>query len=183
MQSQAEQQIFIRPARSSDVTELCALVNSAYRGDSGRRGWTTESDILAGQRVDEPILNEILSDNQSVILLAQGDLDQVVGCVHVKKTSTTSAYLGMLTTDPRRQAGGVGTRLLRAAESYARDIFNADRVEMTVISQRHELVAWYVKRGYKDTGEKRPFPYGDERFGIPLRNDLEFTVLQTRVKI
>jgi ribosomal protein S18 acetylase RimI-like enzyme len=79
------------------------------------------------------------------------------------------------------QGNGVGRALLAAAESYARDDLCADAMELTVIGQRLDLIAWYERRGYRPTGEARPFPYGDERFGIPRRDDLHFVVMGKRL--
>jgi ribosomal protein S18 acetylase RimI-like enzyme len=168
----------VRLATLADVPTLHSLVNSAYRGESGRQGWTTESDLLEGQRTDEEQLREIILAPESRVLVAVTQAQEVIGCVHLRKKSTTTAYLGMLTTAVRTQASGVGNLLLRAAESDAQTSFGSSEVEMTVIHLRRELVAWYVKRGYRVTGERRPFPYGDERFGIPQREDLEFEVLK-----
>ena len=88
-----------------------------------------------------------------------------------------TCYLGMLTVAPALQAAGLGRRLIEAGEGYARDAFGARRIEMTVIAQRAELIAWYERRGYRHTGERRPFPYGDTRFGLPRDETLVFVVL------
>ena len=51
-------------------------------------------------------------------------------------------------------------------------------LRMTVIDVRDELIAWYERRGYRRTGIRKPFPYGDTRFGVPRRDDLRFEVLE-----
>lgn len=166
-----------RPAAPDDVPALHRLIESAYRGDSAKAGWTHEADLLGGQRTDETELRDILADASRVLLLAEID-GVLTGCVQVAKQGEGLAYLGLLTVDPRRQAGGLGRWLIAAAEAEAIDRFGATRMEMTVIRQRAELIAWYERRGYRLTGETRPFPLGDERFGLPQTRELEFVVLE-----
>lgn len=165
-----------RPAASSDVAGLHRLIESAYRGDAARAGWTHEADLLGGQRTDQAELRDILADASRVILLAEVD-GALTGCVQVADQGEGLAYLGLLTVDPTRQAGGLGRRLIDAAEAEARSRFGATRMEMTVIRQRTELIAWYERRGYRLTGETRPFPLDDERFGLPQTRELEFVVM------
>lgn len=159
-----------------DLPDLHALVHGAYRGDSARRGWTHEADLLDGQRIDRPSLEAALADPAQLILLARQNGD-LAGCVQITDRGDGLAYLGMLSVDPARQAGGIGRRLVAAAEAAARTRFGARRMEMTVIIQRAELIAWYERLGYERTGETRPFPATDPRFGLPRRDDLAFTVL------
>lgn len=166
-----------RPAAPDDVPALHRLIESAYRGDSAKAGWTHEADLLGGQRTDEAELRDILADASRVLLLAEID-GVLTGCVQVAKQGEGLAYLGLLTVDPRRQAGGLGRWLIAAAEAEAIDHFGATRMEMTVIRQRAELIAWYERRGYRLTGETRPFPLDDERFGLPQTRELEFVVLE-----
>ncbi len=166
-----------RPAAPDDVPALHRLIESAYRGDSAKAGWTHEADLLGGQRTDEAELRDILADASRVLLLAEID-GVLTGCVQVAKQGEGLAYLGLLTVDPRRQAGGLGRWLIAAAEAEAIDRFGATRMEMTVIRQRVEQIAWYERRGYRLTGETRPFPLDDERFGLPQTRELEFVVLE-----
>lgn len=166
-----------RPAAPDDVPALHRLIESAYRGDSAKAGWTHEADLLGGQRTDETELRDILADASRVLLLAEID-GVLTGCVQVAKQGEGLAYLGLLTVDPRRQAAGLGRWLIAAAEAEAIDRFGATRMEMTVIRQRAELIAWYERRGYRLTGETRPFPLDDERFGLPQTRELEFVVLE-----
>ena len=169
----------LRLATPGDAPALAALVNSAYRGDSSRAGWTTEADLLGGQRTDADMLWQTLEQPGNVILLLETGA-RVLGCVQLER-SATDAHLGMLTVTPDRQGGGIGRRLLAAAERFALGEWQAQHLHMTVIVQRVELIDWYEKRGYRPTGERRPFPYGDERFGLPRRGDLEFLVLSKRL--
>lgn len=160
----------VRSAREDDVERVHALVESAYRGDSSRLGWTTEADLLEGQRTDADEVREVLPD---LLLAVEGE--ELLGCC-VLSPRAGHGYFGMFAVRPGLQARGVGSVLLRAAEDRARAL-DLDRVEMTVLSGRSELLAYYARRGYVATGETRPFPYGDARFGLPRRDDLEFVVL------
>lgn len=166
-------------ATAADAEAITALVNSAYRGDSSRRGWTTEAHLLGGQRTDVDAVREIFDSAANSVLLARR-AGELVGCVLLERKGE-GAYLGMLTVRPDLQAAGIGRRLLAAGEAHAREAFGARWVEMTVIEQRRELVAWYERRGYAWTGERRPFPYGDDRFGVPQTPDLVFVVLRRNV--
>jgi GNAT superfamily N-acetyltransferase len=166
----------LQPATSEDLPALHALVESAYRGASARRGWSHEADLLEGQRTDLAALAAMI-DDPAQHLLAFRDNDVLRACVAVTDKGDGLAYLGMLTVDPHRQAAGLGRLILAAAEDHAA-AFGARRVEMTVIAQRAELIAWYQRRGYTLTGEQRPFPHGDPRFGLPKREDLVFVVME-----
>jgi ribosomal protein S18 acetylase RimI-like enzyme len=166
----------VRPAGSSDLAAILDLVESAYRGDSSRSGWTTEADLLDGQRTDLAQLREILTDPDS-ILLVTGTAASIHGCCHLQHRGSALAYFGMFAVRPETQGSGLGRRLLDHAEQVAADRWQAAAVEMTVIGQRSDLIAWYERCGYQRTGERRPFPYGDTRFGLPKRDDLYFAVL------
>ncbi len=166
----------LRRADIGDTAALVALVESAYRGDASRAGWTTEADLLDGQRVDPEMMAATLTDPDSIVLVRTGG-ESMLGCCEVRREAGATASFGMFAVDPNRQAAGIGRQLLSAAEAVAADEFHATRMTMTVIEQRSELIAWYHRRGYETTGEHRAFPYGDERFGEPRRDDLRFVVL------
>jgi N-acetylglutamate synthase-like GNAT family acetyltransferase len=170
----------IRPATLADVPALHRLVERAYRGDSARKGWTNEADLLEGQRTDVESLSEIIADPAQRILIAMND-NGLIGCVQVTQKDADTAYLGLLSVDPDIQAGGLGKTLIIEAERTARNIFAVITMEMTVIRQRAELIAYYERRGYALTGETRPFPLDDERFGLPVTRDLSFVVLAKRL--
>ena len=160
-------------ATREDIPQLHQLVNSAYRGDSSRKGWTTEADFLDGIRVDEEGLLEMIENKKAVILLAKLD-GMLAGCVYLLQQENKT-YLGMLTVDPVLQAKGLGKKILAKAEEWAREN-RSEKIEMTVITLREELINWYERFGYNKTGEKKPFP-DDPRFGIP-KQPLEYLVLQ-----
>ena len=167
----------ISTAGLSDVPELTMLVNSAYRGDASRKGWTTEADLLDGElRTDEPSLSQLLKTPDAVVLKFVSD-DQITGCVYLEKQGN-ALYLGMLSVSPTAQAQGIGKKLLNAAEEYARQ-HACDHIVMTVISLRNELIAWYERHGYKRNGATKPFPE-DERFG-KARRPLQFFVLEKKL--
>ena len=165
-----------RPALAGDVAAIHALVERAYRGDTARQGWTHEADLLGGQRTDAIALGQLISDPSHRLILLDGAAT-LIGCVDVQTARDGSAYLGLLAVDPARQAEGLGRLLIKAAEVCARDQFGATQIEMTVIAQRPELIAYYERRGYRRTGEQRPFPLDDPRFGLPTTRDLVFEVL------
>lgn len=164
-----------RAAVGADVPAVVALVESAYRGESSKAGWTTEAGLLGGRRTDLQGVREAVDNPGGCLLLAEADGD-LVACCQVERRGE-SAYFGMFAVRPTAQGGGLGKAVMAEAEEFARVQWGAERMEMTVIRQRAELIAWYVRRGYRDTGCITPFPYGDERFGIPRRPDLEFTAL------
>lgn len=169
--------IHVRLARSNDASAIVELVNSAYRGDSSRAGWTTEADLLGGQRTDESAIRDFIAGApQQRMLIHEDEHGQLLACVQLQHRGD-HAYLGMLTIRPTLQASGLGRALLLAAERDAQSIWGVPRMVMTVIEQRTELIAWYERRGYVRTGETAPFPYGDARFGEPKRPDLRFVIL------
>ncbi|WP_231621608.1 GNAT family N-acetyltransferase [Sphingomonas sp. 37zxx] len=163
----------IRTAAADDIPLLHALIEGAYRGDSARGGWTHEADLLGGQRTDREALAAIIADPDQLLLMRQDG----AGCVSVARREGGVGYLGLLTVRPDVQAGGIGRALLAAAERAAVAHFETQVVEMTVIRQRPELIAWYERRGYARTGETRPFPLDDVRFGIARTRELAFVVL------
>jgi GNAT superfamily N-acetyltransferase len=167
-------------ADESHVEDLVELVNSAYRGDSSKQGWTTEADLLDGQRVDEEgILADIERDGSVILIAEDDDTGQLLGCVHLENQNG-KCYLGMLTVDPTLQGKGIGKMLINESEAFAH-FWGCTHLYMTVISVRSELIKFYEKEGFRQTGEKKPFPYGDERFGIPKVKNLEFVVLERKL--
>ena len=165
-----------RDAVPGDVPQVVALVERAYRGQASRAGWTTEADLLDGQRTDEREIGELVGSRTSRIRVAFIE-GQLVACVRIDRASGFG-YVGMVSVEPTRQRDGLGRLLLTEAERVIRDELGLDRARMTVIGQRVELIAWYGRRGYLPTGEREPFPYGEPRNGLPRRPDLYFEVLQ-----
>jgi ribosomal protein S18 acetylase RimI-like enzyme len=162
-------------ASTEDIPALNILVNSAYRGESSKQGWTTEADLLDGIRTDEKGLQNTLEKPNSWILKCVDELCQILACVHLEKNAD-QLYLGMLTVAPNLQNKGIGKLLLLEAEKMASQQA-CTSIYMTVITERTELIAWYVKHGYTNTGITKPFPMDDPAFGLP-KKQLEFVVLQ-----
>lgn len=164
----------ISKAILADAPELNKLVNSAYRGDSSRQGWTTEADLLDGTRIDEAAMRELINKKDTVVLTYR-EANELLGCVELR-VQGRKLYLGMLSVKPNNQGKGIGKKLMLAAEDYAKQQ-KMDTLFMTVISVRKELIEWYVRHGYKLTGERKPFIMPDARWGIP-KQYLEFVVLE-----
>jgi ribosomal protein S18 acetylase RimI-like enzyme len=164
-----------RTATDDDAPTIVALVESAYRGDASRAGWTTEADLLDGQRTDLDDVLGLLRDPRGCILLAVRG-GETIGCANLRRDGD-AAYFGMFAVRPALQGQRIGDALLRECERIARVEWGLPALRMTVIDTRGELIAWYQRRGYAATGARKPFPYGDPRFGLPRRDDLEFIVL------
>ncbi len=171
-----------RPAEREDAPALVTLIESAYRGESSRAGWTTEADLLEGQRTDpEGVLAVIEKpDSRLLTVWSGGEAGELVACCQLEHRGT-HVYFGMFAVRPTLQGAGLGRAVLTEAERFARDEWDAVEMHMTVITQREDLIAWYVRRGYARTGETSPFPYGDERFGRPTRDDLRFELLTKKL--
>ena len=165
-----------RAATVADIPALVTLVTSAYRGDVSRQGWTTEADLLDGNRIDPEVLRGDIERPRSRVLIASREQD-MLGCAHVCEQDG-AGYFGMFAVRPDLQGGGVGNALLLEAERAVREDFGLPMMRMTVIDLREELIAWYERRGYRRTGIKKPFPATDPRFGLPKRDDLRFEVLE-----
>jgi ribosomal protein S18 acetylase RimI-like enzyme len=165
-----------RNATQMDVEAIVALVESAYRGDTSRRGWTTEADLLDGRRTGAEDVSSSIERPRSVILLVEQN-SEMLACAHVAEEDG-AGYFGMFSVQPHLQGAGIGKRMLAEAERVVRDDWGLPAMRMTVIDIRDELIAFYQRRGYRRTGIFKPFPYGDARFGLPKRDDLRFEVLE-----
>jgi predicted N-acetyltransferase YhbS len=166
----------IRPATTSDVSTLNQLVNSAYRGEGSKRGWTTEADLLDGIRTSETALTEMINNPSARILLVE-HIDEIKACVYLEQQENV-LYLGMLTVKPENQGKGYGARLVQASENHAVQL-GCKKIRITVITARNSLIAYYERKGFVDTGERLPFP-SDPAFGIP-KQPLEFMVMEKKL--
>ena len=169
-------ELHFRVATPDDVAALVELVTSAYRGEASRQGWTTEADLLDGPRIDPEVLLGDIQRPRSRVIIAEQE-GTMVACVHVAEVDG-AGYLGMFSVRPDIQAQGVGSGVIVEAERCVQEEFGLRTMRMTVIDVRDELIGYYERRGYHRTGIKKPFPYGDTRFGIPRRDDLRFEVLE-----
>jgi ribosomal protein S18 acetylase RimI-like enzyme len=168
----------ISQATFDDIDELNGLINSAYRGQHAKNGWTTEADYFDGLRTTPDVLKQTL-EAEGVKIFKYTEENQLLACVQLVKKRTT-LYLGMLTVSPILQGRGIGRILLEKAEQEAR-LLDLKTIEMTVISFRTELIDWYIRRGYQLTGEKKAFPEEDLKLGKP-KVPIEFVVLEKRVE-
>ena len=164
-----------REARVDDAREIAALINSCYRGDSSRVGWTTEADLLDGTRTNEFEVESLITTPGSMMLLCVED-KEIIGSVHLQHEGS-SAYLGMLVVKPALQGGGLGRRLMEAAERLVRERWNVGKVTMTVFTVRSELLAYYERRGYRRTGRAKRFE-AHAVHGTPRVEGLELEVLE-----
>ncbi len=167
-----------RPALKTEASEVTDLVNSAYRGETSRFGWTTEADFLDGARITEARMLELIrpEEGKAVIIMRETAQSPIIGCVYVERTED-GAYLGMLTVNPRMQNKGLGRILLAEAEAHARSL-GAKVMTLGVIQLRGTLMAWYERRGYRRTNIVEPFPYDQPELGIPKRPDLHFVMFE-----
>ncbi len=167
----------VTTATISDSHAISQLVNSAYRGEGSKQGWTTEADLLDGTRTDENAISDLLGRDDTRILKYEEN-GTLLGCVELRKTGH-QLYLGMLTVKPHLQGKGIGKILLQAAEKEAVAL-KCSSIIMNVISRRTELIAWYLRHGYADNGKRKPFQVPDVRWGIP-KVSLEFMELEKHV--
>lgn len=167
----------ITNATLKDVSQLNTLINSAYRGESSKKGWTTEANILEGLRTTEEELTEIIRNTKNSILKFTEN-NQILGCV-LLINKEPKLYLGMLTVSPELQNNGIGKQFLQEAEKHALAL-GLTKIVMTVISVRAELIAWYKRHGYVDTGEREAFPTSDVHISIS-EQPLEFIILEKKI--
>ena len=169
-----------RRATGDDIESVVDLVQSAYRGEVSRAGWTTEADLIDGQRTDAAMVSATLERTDALILLAEGaDSGRLVACAEIAEYAGPGGggYFGMFAVDPALQGRGIGGAVLDEIERIVADELGHDRLVLVVISLRTEMIDLYARRGFVPTGEMHAFPYGDERYGRPVRDDLELLVM------
>jgi ribosomal protein S18 acetylase RimI-like enzyme len=171
--------MFLYRAVEADYASIVDLINLSFRGVGPVASWNTEADFIEGQRLTESLLREDLASKPHALLLTcrEDPNGELLGTVWLEPKNDGVWYLGLLTVRPDLQKRQMGRTLLAAAESFAKQR-GACRIRMSVVSVRKTLIAWYERRGYLLTGETQPFPYGDQRFGKPLRDDLHFVLLE-----
>ena len=162
----ASENIAIGKATPADVPQMVDIINSVYRGEHSKQGWTTEADLIAGEiRTDEADIAQLMAQPTTTFLTAKHPEVGLVGTVFLSKKDNGKLYLGMLSVHLDWQAAGIGRKMLRAAEELALAL-GCTAVFMQVIPMRDELMAWYYRNGYQPTGERKPFDC-DPRFGVP----------------
>lgn len=164
-------------ATALDAKLVADLVNAAYRGVGGRRGWTHEAELISGDRVNPSDVAALIGDGATSVLVRRGTPPTLLGCVAVEMNGANKCTISMVAVEPGRQAAGIGRALLADAERFAADK-GATIAKITVVDQREQLIAWYERRGYRRTGDVDAFPYGDHRVGIPLRDGLQLVILE-----
>jgi len=170
--------MLLTPAVEADYAEIVELANWAYRGTGRTASWNMEAGVLEGQRLTESLIREDRMSKPEGQLLTYREVGGVLlGTVWLDRRADSAWYLGLLMVRPDQQNKQLGRTLLAAAEDFAR-VRGARRIRMMVLHVRDPLIAWYERRGYSRNGETVPFPYGDDRFGRPLRDDLHFVVLE-----
>ncbi|KAL2112923.1 hypothetical protein VUR80DRAFT_6045 [Thermomyces stellatus] len=167
-----------RAATPDDAPQLQPLIKSAYRGEKIKKAWTSEGHLVADDRIDVQGIIAKISTPDSAILIAADDDGALVACCEVAKLSEGVGYFGLFAVDPARQGGGLGRQVLAYAEEYVRRTWSVETMELNVIWTREEVIAWYLRRGYKRTGRTNPFPYHELVNGKALRDDLYFTILE-----
>jgi ribosomal protein S18 acetylase RimI-like enzyme len=168
--------VSIRPARPGDAGVLTDLIRSAYRGEDSRAGWTSEADLVEGERISASQVQAMISDGGSLMLVGE-DAGVILACCQLRNQGAGLAYFGTFAVSPQAQGAGLGRQVMAEAEHQAITAFNANRLEMTVLAPQEALIAYYERRGFRRTGETRPFP-ADPRYARPLRDGLYFVVLE-----
>ena len=171
--------IELEQADESDLPALADLMNAAYGGTGEIASWTHVKEFIVGDRTSPAALRAEMAGSPGAALLVvrRREGGALRGSVWLEPRSASVWYLGSLTVDPREQNAGLGRRILEAAERRIAAL-GGTQVVIDVLNVRGSLIAWYERRGYRLTGEANPFPYEDQRYGIPQRPDLAFLVLE-----
>ena len=165
-------------ATVADITAIKDLLNNAYRGEESKKGWTTEADLIAGDtRTDEAMIAQAMQQNGSVFLTYKDKQQKIIGCVNLQQHDD-KLYLGMFSVSPQLQGGGIGKQILLVAEEYAHHL-QIKTIYMSVISLRTDIIDWYKRHGYADTGERKPF-VEDDITGKHLK-PLEFMIMEKSI--
>lgn len=172
------QALSFRRALAADSLAIASLANAAYRGESSRQGWTTEADLLDGLRTTAEEVQRLIGSEHSIILLGiMGN--EIIASVCLEKDAD-AAHIGMFVVNPGMQGAGIGKQLLAYAESYAQQHWGVNKFLMHVISVRHELIGFYVRRGYRRTDKVRPFPVNPAMWQ-PKMEGLQLELLEKSV--
>jgi ribosomal protein S18 acetylase RimI-like enzyme len=165
----------VRLATIEDISKIVELVESVYRGESATKGWTSESDILDGQRTDAQMIREMIEEPESSLFVIDQDKNTLAASVHLKKEDNFG-YIGMVSVSTTVQNQGIGKKLLFFCEEKIKQ-WGFQQAKITVIHSRRELIAWYERFGYVRNGVSHPFPE-DPRFGKPKVAGLQLIELE-----
>jgi ribosomal protein S18 acetylase RimI-like enzyme len=165
----------------ADIPEVVALVNSAYRGEHSKKGWTSESHLLEGIRIDEAEMTGYFHRPEITLLKYTDNEGQIVGFVYLEQVENKRLYLGMITVKPTMQAAGVGRQLLEASDRLAKEL-SCEAVKISVITTRLELINWYERRGYIATGETMPLVTHTSKALVPVTLMVMEKAVEDRIK-
>lgn len=166
--SQPETHLAFRYARRADAPAIVGLIERAYRGPEAAGKWTSEAELLKGPRTNHDEITALIDREDSRFILAEQD-GKLAGCCLVQGVSrdpdpahtANAAYFGMFAIEPNAHGGGHGKIVIAEAERRVADLWGANQMVMTVINLRHELISWYERRGYRQTGATLPFPFSE----------------------
>jgi len=163
-----------RTATETDAESIATLVNGSYFGEESNQGWTNQNGMVTGKKTSAESISNMMVNGKGVFLMFFGETDHILkGSIHlIYNQESNSAYLGMFSVRPDLQAQGYGKFILSTAENYAISNWHVDYIKLRVIMQRPELIAYYVRRGYSDTGFREPFPKENLKLTTLLRSDL-----------
>lgn len=167
----------LRRATAEDLPAMHALVESSFRGPTAEKGWCSEAEFFTSARITADEVLAKFNNPSTVMFLGHDAAGALVTCCEIVKKDADTGYFGLFAVDPEKQGGGIGSYVLAEAERHARDTMGCRRMEMQVIAQRDTLIAYYVRRGYQQSKETRPFPYHAFEKGSILKDDLCFAVL------
>ena len=143
-----------------DAEAIAKLVNAAYRGETSRKGWTTEADILDGLRTTTAEVSKMIKRKDAFILIGvyRDEIVATIYCEWQELAFKDTVHFGMIAVKPSLQNKGYGKKMIQAAEAMTLREWRVAGFHMAVISIRHELIAFYERLGYKRTGEFADFP-------------------------
>jgi ribosomal protein S18 acetylase RimI-like enzyme len=165
-----------RIATLDDATQLQAMVQSAFRAEDSRKDWTADMKLGASFRIDVEEITTQITKPDGAILVAT-DNSTLVASIEVSKRSADLARLSMLAVDEHHQRGGIGRRVLAYAEDYCQRTWGVKKLGLNALSTRRELILWYIRHGYRKTGELTPFPKVHVK-ELALLDDLYFVELE-----
>jgi GNAT superfamily N-acetyltransferase len=171
----------IRIAGPDDLEAIRDLIEAAYRGSESLTGWTSEGDIIDGERLSREQLADVLADPATLMLVSETTDGVITGCASISR-KVHGAEFGKFAVRPALQNAGAGKRILAACENaFARE-WGGGLMTMTVIRGRSELIAFYERRGYRATGESLPLAKVHDTPGWTKGRDLILDVYAKQIE-